>query len=130
MAKLLLLFILVPALELALLIEVGQHIGTINTLLLIAVTGVVGASLARRQGLGVLRRMQVEFVQGRIPSGSMVDGVIILLSGALLITPGLLTDTFGFLCLIPTTRTMIRSLLWRWLQRHLQAGRIDFPTQV
>ncbi len=130
MAKLLLLFILVPALELALLIEVGQHIGTINTLLLIAVTGVVGASLARRQGLGVLRRMQVEFVQGRIPSGSMVDGVIILLSGALLITPGLLTDTFGFLCLIPTTRTMIRSLLWRWLQRHLRVGRIDFPTQV
>ena len=130
MAKLLLLFILVPALEMALLIEVGQHIGTINTLLLIAVTGVVGASLARRQGLGVLRRMQVEFVQGRIPSGSMVDGVIILLSGALLITPGLLTDTFGFLCLIPTTRTMIRSLLWRWLQRHLRVGRIDFPTQV
>ncbi len=130
MAKLLLLFILVPALELALLIEVGQHIGTLNTLLLIAVTGVVGASLARRQGLGVLRRMQSEFDQGRVPSGSIVDGVIILLSGALLITPGLLTDTVGFLCLVPTTRALIRSLLWRWLQRYLRETRINFPTQV
>ncbi len=130
MAKLLFLFILVPALELALLLEVGQRIGTLNTLLLIALTGVVGASLARRQGLGVLRRMQAEFDQGRVPSGSIVDGVIILLSGALLITPGLLTDTLGFLCLVPTTRAMIRSLLWRWLQRYLRAGRITFPTQV
>ena len=130
MAKLLVLFILVPALELALLIEVGQHIGTLNTLLLIALTGVVGASLARRQGLGVLRRMQAEFDQGRIPSGSIVDGVIILLSGALLITPGLLTDTLGFLCLVPATRALIRSALWRWLQRHLRMGRVDFPTQV
>ena len=130
MAKLLLLFILVPALELALLIEVGQHIGTLNTLLLIAVTGVVGASLARRQGLGVLRRMQSEFDQGRVPSGSIVDGVIILLSGALLITPGLLTDTVGFLCLVPTTRALIRSLLWRWLQRYLRETRINFPTKV
>ncbi len=130
MAKLLFLFILVPALELALLIEVGQHIGTLNTLLLIAVTGVVGASLARRQGLGVLRRVQAEFDQGRIPSDSIVDGVIILLSGALLITPGLLTDALGFLCLVPTTRAMIRSLLWRWLERHLRAGRVDFPSQV
>ena len=130
MAKLLLLFILVPALELALLIEVGQHIGTLNTLMLVAATGVVGASLARRQGLGVLRRMQAEFDRGRIPSSSIVDGVIILLSGALLITPGLLTDTLGFLCMVPTTRAMIRSLLWRWLQRNLRVGRINFPTQI
>jgi len=130
MTKLLFLFILIPALELALVIEVGQHIGTLNTLLLIAVTGVVGASLARRQGLEVLRRMQAEFDQGRIPSGSIVDGVIILLSGALLITPGLLTDTVGFLCLVPTTRAMIRSLLWRWIQRHLRVDWVNFPTQV
>lgn len=130
MAKLLFLFILTPALELALVIEVGQHIGTLNTLLLIAVTGVVGASLARRQGLEVLRRMQAEFDQGRIPSGSIVDGVIILLSGALLITPGLLTDTVGFLCLVPTTRAMIRSLLWGWIQRHLRVDRVNFPTQI
>ena len=130
MTKLLFLFILIPALELALVIEVGQHIGTLNTLLLIAVTGVVGASLARRQGLEVLRRMQAEFDQGRIPSGSIVDGVIILLSGALLITPGLLTDTVGFLCLVPTTRAMIRSLLWGWIQRHLRVDRVNFPTQI
>ena len=130
MTKLLFLFILIPALELALVIEVGQHIGTLNTLLLIAVTGVVGASLARRQGLEVLRRMQAEFDQGLIPSGSIVDGVIILLSGALLITPGLLTDTVGFLCLVPTTRAMIRSLLWGWIQRHLRVDRVNFPTQI
>lgn len=130
MAKLLLLFVLVPALELALLIELGRHVGTLNTLLLIASTGIIGASLARRQGLGVLRRMQTEFGQGRIPSGSIVDGVIILVSGALLITPGILTDAVGFLCLVPDTRTIIKSVLWRWIERHVRTGRVDLSIHL
>ena len=88
MGILLLLFILVPAIELALLLEVGSHLGTLPTLGLIAVTGVVGASLARRQGLAVLRRAQDQMARGELPAGSLADGVMILVAGALLITPG------------------------------------------
>lgn len=115
--KLLLFFLLLPAAELALLIEVGVRIGTLPTLALIAGTGVVGAFLARSQGLRVLRHIQSEVAIGRLPAGSLVDGGIILLAGILLITPGLLTDALGFLCLIPASRKLIKSLLSRKLRR-------------
>lgn len=124
MAKLLLLFILIPALELGLLIEVGRHIGTLATLALIAVTGALGAFLARSQGLGVLRHMRAEVAAGRLPAASVVDGVIILLAGAVLITPGFLTDALGFLCLVPAFRRLIKNMLWRRLKRAVQEGRV------
>jgi len=124
MAKLLLLFILIPALELALLIEVGRHIGTLSTLALIAVTGALGAYLARSQGLGVLRHMRAEVAAGRLPAASIVDGVIILLAAAVLITPGFLTDAQGFLCLVPAFRRLIKSIFWWRLKRAVQQGRV------
>ena len=124
MAKALLLFILIPAVELALLIEVGRHIGTSATLALIAITGVHGAFLARHQGLGVLRHMQDELAAGRLPAASIVDGVIILLAGAVLISPGFLTDALGFLCLVPSFRRLIKRILWRRLKRAVQEGRV------
>ena len=129
MGKLLLLFILVPAVELALLIELGRHIGTLATLAIIAITGLVGAFLARRQGMGVLRQMRAEIVDGRLPAGSLVDGVIILLAGALLITPGLLTDIFGFLCLIPGFRKIIKAILRRWFERAVREGKVRVSTR-
>ena len=107
MAKLLMLFILVPATELVLLIEVGSRIGTVNTVLIIVATGVLGVSLASRQGLGVLRQIQAETAVGRMPGGAIVDGLLILIAGIVLMTPGLLTDIAGFLCLIPATRRAI-----------------------
>jgi UPF0716 protein FxsA len=106
--RLLLLFIVVPAVELGLLIEIGSRIGTVATLGIIVVTGVVGAALARRQGIGVLRRVQAELAEGRVPAGSLADGVIILVAGALLMTPGVLTDVLGFLCLVPGARTLLK----------------------
>ena len=130
MGKLLLLFILLPALELALLIEIGKRIGTLETLALIVVTGVLGAALARRQGLGVLRTARAEAAAGRLPAAALVDGVMILLAGAVLITPGVLTDIFGFLCLIPISRGWIKSLVWRWLKRAAQDGRVRVSVSV
>jgi len=125
MFQLLLLFVVLPALELGLLIEVGRRVGTPATLTLIAVTGVVGASLARRQGLGVLRALQRETAEGRLPAGSLVDGVMILVAGALLVTPGIVTDAFGFLCLVPAFRRLAkRELLRRW-ERAARTGRIQ-----
>ena len=125
MLKLVLLFILVPIIELGLLIELGRFWGTVPTLSLIVVTGFLGGVLVRHQGLGVLREMRVDVADGRVPARAMVDGAIILVAGAMLLTPGVLTDAFGFLCLLPVSRKVIRSLLWRWIQRAVRDGRLQ-----
>ncbi|MDJ0850078.1 MAG: FxsA family protein [Myxococcota bacterium] len=125
MGRLLLLFVVLPAVELGLLIEVGGLIGTPATLGLIVVTGVVGASLARRQGLGVISQIQRETAEGRMPAGTVVDGVIILLAGALLVTPGILTDAFGFLCLVPAFRRLLKREAIRRLERAVREGRVQ-----
>jgi UPF0716 protein FxsA len=118
----LLLFIVLPAVELALLIQLGKHIGTLETLGVIVITGTIGASLARRQGLQVLEQVQSEMQQGRMPGDALADGIIILVAAALLITPGILTDAVGFLCLIPTTRRAVKALVWKWFERRVRAG--------
>ncbi len=130
MGRLLLLFIAVPAVELALLIEVGSRIGTLATLGLIVATGIAGAALARRQGLGVLRKMQAEVAEGRLPADSLVDGVFILVAAALLVTPGILTDAFGLLCLVPTFRDVAKGLFWRRLERAVREQRIRMDVHL
>ena len=115
-ARILALFIGIPAIELALLIELGRRIGTPATLGVILTTGILGATLARRQGLGVLARVQRELEAGRLPAGALLDGVMIVLASAFLITPGILTDSVGFLLLHPGFRRRLR----RWLQRRLE----------
>ena len=122
MGLLLLLFLVVPIVELMLLIEVGRRIGTLDTLALIVLTGVLGATLARYQGLQVVRQVQLEMAEGRLPGSALLDGMIILVAAALLVTPGILTDAVGFLCLIPGVREAAKALLWRWLQNRVQRG--------
>ena len=113
MAWLLLLFIVVPVVELALLIQLGQVVGLPATLALIIFTGALGAFLARRQGLAVVGTVRAEMADGRIPAGPIVDGVIILLAAAVLMTPGVLTDICGFLCLVPAFRGWLKKRLKR-----------------
>ncbi|MEW5800862.1 MAG: FxsA family protein [bacterium] len=108
---LLILFIGIPLLELALLIKVGALIGTLNTILLILITGVVGAALAQQQGLGVITRIREELIQGRVPSDELLNGICVLIGGFLLLTPGLLTDAMGFALLIPPVRELIKKYL-------------------
>ncbi|MFC1512205.1 FxsA family protein [Candidatus Latescibacterota bacterium] len=129
-AKLLLLFILVPLVEISLLIEIGRLIGTLNTLIIVVCTGILGAFLARHQGIGVLYEMRTELANGRLPASQIADGVIILLAGVVLITPGVLTDALGFLCLIPASRKIIKKMLWNWLERALYDGRIHFSSRM
>jgi UPF0716 protein FxsA len=126
MGKLLLLFILVPIVELIILIQLGGLIGLWPTIGLIVVTGAAGASLARWQGLSVLRQIQLEMTAGKLPAGSLVDGVIILIAAALLVTPGLLTDIFGFLCLVPGFRQIMKRMLKRRLAATLATGSGSF----
>ncbi len=124
MVWLLLLFVALPAVELALLIEIGSRLGTPATIALIILTGMGGASLARWQGLGVIGRMQSELAQGELPAGSLVDGVIILIASALLVTPGVLTDVFGFLCLVPAFRSVLKKIAQRRLESMVEQRRI------
>jgi UPF0716 protein FxsA len=124
MGKLLLIFIVLPAVELALLIEIGRRIGTFETLAMIVVTGVVGASLARRQGLRVLSNVQAQLSAGEMPADSLLDGLMILIASALLVTPGVLTDVFGFLCLTPAFRGVLKREVVRRLERSIGQGNV------
>jgi UPF0716 protein FxsA len=109
--RLLLLFTLVPLIELFLLVKLGTVIGIGATVLIVISTGVLGAWLARRQGLGVLRRLSEDLNEGRLPGDTLIDGLLILIAGALLLTPGLITDTIGFLLLVPQGRTVVRRMV-------------------
>ena len=124
--KLILIFTIVPFLELFLLIELGSAIGTLNTILLVVVTGVIGAFMARIAGLTVLLKMQENLREGIFPKDELFDGVLILIGGAFLITPGLLTDTLGFFLLLPRGRTLIKHWLKEIIKRRIENGEITF----
>ncbi len=111
LARLLLLFIIVPFIELTLLLWLASVTHWTYTLGLIVVTGVVGTFLARSQGLRVWRTMQEELAAGRMPAQSLADGAMILFAGGLLLTPGILTDLFGLSLLLPPCRTFYRALI-------------------
>jgi len=113
---LILLFTILPALELALLIKLGGHIGVGNTLFIIIFTGVLGAYLARLQGFLVLQKIQNELNHGTMPNAQLLDGLMILVGGIVLLTPGFITDTLGFILLIPWTRSLIK----RWFRKKFE----------
>ena len=117
-----LLFLLVPMVEIYLLIKVGGVIGALPTVLLVVLTALIGALLLRWQGFATLQRVQSELAQGQIPAEAMLEGVVLLLAGALLLTPGFFTDTIGFLCLLPMFRRwLIRQLLNRMVLQSFSA---------
>jgi UPF0716 protein FxsA len=108
-----LLFVLVPFAEIYVLLQVGHAIGALNTLGLLILISIVGAWLAKREGLGVLRRMQAALNAGRVPGTELIDGFLILLAGALMLTPGFLTDIVAILLLLPPVRAAVRRTLRR-----------------
>ena len=114
------LFIGVPFAEIYVLLQVGHTIGVVNTLGLLILVSVVGAWLAKREGLGVLRRMQRSIDSGRVPGTELVDGFLILLAGALMLTPGVLTDILAILLLLPPIRAVVRRELRRRVARRIQ----------
>lgn len=122
LGRLLLLFVLVPLAELAILVRVGQAVGLWPTLALVASTGIAGAALARAQGLRAVRRLQTELAAGRVPGGAVLDGLGVLVGGAFLLTPGILTDVAGFLLLVPATRRWLRRRVETSLKRRIERG--------
>jgi UPF0716 protein FxsA len=101
---LLLLLISVPLLEIYILISVGQVIGAGTTILVVIATAVLGAWLLRLQGLATIKRVQEATARGELPAGELIEGAILLVTGALLLTPGFVTDAIGFACLVPAVR--------------------------
>ena len=115
--RLFILFTVVPLIELSLLSWMAEHTGLANTILLVLFTGALGAWLAKQQGLRAVQKIQQTMAAGKPPAGEVVDGVLILIAGAVLITPGLLTDTFGFSLLVPQFRVLLRRGLVKWFKK-------------
>ncbi|MCX2817917.1 FxsA family protein [Haladaptatus sp. F3-133] len=115
LGKLLLAFVLVPLVDLYVLLLVAGRIGGLQTLGLVVLTGVVGGTLAKVQGVQTVRRLQHRTAKGESPSRELADGALILFGGALLLTPGLITDGIGFALLLPFVRPRIRSVLSSYL---------------
>ncbi|HEX3033600.1 MAG TPA: FxsA family protein [Thermodesulfobacteriota bacterium] len=109
--KLLIIFIGVPLIEIAILVKLGTLIGFWPTIFIVIGTGIIGASIAKAQGFAVWRRIQNELRSGNVPAGEMIDGLLILIGGIVLLTPGLLTDLSGFLLLIPWSRSWFKQWL-------------------
>ena len=125
--KLFLAFTIVPVIEIYLLIKLGTFLGALNTVIIVILTGIIGAYLARLEGLHTMIKVRDGLNRGEIPAEEMLDALLILVAGILLLTPGFLTDMAGLLILIPQTRVMLK----RWLRKkfdewtHTQRMKID-----
>ena len=108
---LVLLFLVVPIIELYIIVQVASGMGIMETIGLLILISIVGAWLVRAQGLAVLGRVQGQLAMGNVPGKELVDGLLILLAGALMLTPGFMTDAFGLLLLMPPTRAVVRTVL-------------------
>lgn len=128
LGRLALLFVIVPILELVLLIQIGQVVGLWPTLALVLLTGVTGAALARLEGMRVLFQFRRELASGRLPGQALLDGISVLVGGAFLLTPGVLTDFAGFALLVPFTRRWIQRRVRKRLERSLRDGTIRVVT--
>jgi UPF0716 protein FxsA len=120
---LVLVFLVVPIVELYVIIQVGGELGALNTIGLLVLISVVGAWLVKRAGIGVLRRLQQQLGSGHMPTNELIDGFLIMFAGALLLTPGFLTDVTAILLLLAPVRAGVRSMLKRRFARRLGGPR-------
>jgi UPF0716 protein FxsA len=120
------LFIALPLAELYVILKVGDAIGAVWTILLLAADSVLGALLLRAQGRSVWRRFNTAIAEGKMPHREVIDGVLVIFGGAFLITPGFITDIVGVLLLLPPTRSVIRSAVARRLGRRVAGGATRF----
>lgn len=117
--RLFLIFAIVPVIELSLLIKVGTLIGTLNTVVLVITTAMVGSYLVKMEGINVIYRFQQNMQEGIFPAEEILDGAMILVAGCLLVTPGILTDIIGFSFVFPMSRMAIKRLLRRYIDKKI-----------
>ena len=120
-------FIVVPLVELYVILKVGDAIGAIWTILILVADSILGSLLLRSQGRAVWRRFNETLDSGRMPHREVVDGVLVIFGGALLLTPGFLTDIVGLILLVPPTRALVRGLAMRRMGRRVAAGMAGAP---
>lgn len=119
---LLIIFIILPIIEISIFIQVGGFVGTFNTILIIFLTAAVGVYFVRQQGFRTFQKIGVELQNQQIPVQGMFDGLVILIAGILLVTPGFLTDIIGFLGLVPQTRIFLLAMVKNlFFQRYSKA---------
>ena len=119
------LFIVLPLAELYVILKVGDAIGAVPTILLLAADSVLGSVLLRAQGRSVWRRFNNALAEGKMPHREVIDGVLVIFGGAFLITPGFITDIVGLLLLLPPTRSLIRSQVVRRLGKRVAVGGVN-----
>lgn len=119
------LFIFIPVIEFKILWSLGESIGIMQTLLLIVITGIVGAQLARSQGIKVVNSINEELQSGKMPADSLLSAALVLAGGILLLTPGVMTDVFGLCLLIPPFRAVIASLLKKYFKNRFNIVNIN-----
>ena len=122
------LFLIVPVVDLALLVTVGGRLGFWPTLAIVVATAAAGSWLARREGVAAWTRVQRDLAGGGIPGHALLDGLVILIAGVLLLTPGFLTDIVGLLGLVPASRRVVRRALKARFARARREGRIQTAT--
>ncbi|WP_426754052.1 FxsA family protein [Myxococcus sp. Y35] len=125
---LLIAFIVVPFLELYLLLAIGRQIGPMPTLAWVLLSGLVGASLSRREGRRVLRQWREAMARGQVPEEGILSGVLVLAGGVLLVIPGVITDVVGLLLLLPPVRRLISARVRRSLERKVREGSVHVTT--
>lgn len=119
---LLMLFIVVPIVELYILVTVGQEIGTMNTIAIVIITGIAGASFAKSQGVQIINKIRTTMNQGQMPGRELLQGAMILAGGIMLLTPGFLTDLLGLSLLFPLTREFYTNLALEYIRRRFISG--------
>lgn len=126
--NLLILFTVVPIVELVLLVNIGERIGTLNTIAIVIITGVAGASFAKSQGVQVIGKIKETMAQGQLPGMPLLEGAMVLVGAAMLITPGFITDIVGLSLLFPWTRVLYARLAGAYFKRKFQSGQFQFTT--
>ncbi|MDD2352176.1 MAG: FxsA family protein [Atribacterota bacterium] len=126
LSKLILLFIFVPFLELYILLQVGKHIGVLLTIIVVIVTGIAGAYLVKKQGLHIIMRIKRKMNEGIIPTDNLMEGVLILIGGILLLTPGFITDIVGFIITIPQSRKIFLMYFKKLVKNKIGDSKINY----
>ncbi|MBK3493576.1 membrane protein FxsA [Viridibacillus sp. YIM B01967] len=124
MRKILLFLILIPIIEIAVVLLSGKLIGTIPTLILIIVTGVLGVYLAKTQGIKAFRDIQQALQNGQPPGEAVINGLLIFIGGVFLVLPGFVSDIIGLLLIISPTRKLFKPLLYFWMRKKMKNGQV------
>lgn len=123
--KFLLIFILVPLIELYFLLEISQFIGVFTTVMVIVFTGAAGVSIAKRQGYQVVNNIRSTLNAGKMPTDDLISALLILIGGVTLLTPGFLTDITGFLLILPGSRDLIGSVVKKYFLKYVKANKVE-----